>query len=79
MPKFRCLGKEFSINATDLERAPDSVLAEAWKTGDHHTDSVVELGAWPEPDLESLEVRACRTCTAQTMLSGSKLSPCPCS
>lgn len=60
MPKFRCLGKEFSINATDLERAPDSVLAEAWKTGDHHTDSVVELGAWPEPDLESLEVRACR-------------------
>ena len=54
MPKFRCLGKDFSLSAADLERAPHSVLTGAWEASSG--EEAVSLSSWPDPDLDYLEV-----------------------
>ena len=54
MPEFRCLGKTFQVSNADLGRAPDSVLSASWRI--KGSQGVVDLTAWPEPDLEVFQV-----------------------
>lgn len=54
MPSFLCLGKKFQLSQADLDRAPKSVLAEAWAPSSRHT--TVSLQAWPEADLDAFQV-----------------------
>ena len=54
MPSFQCLGKRFKVKQAHLDKAPGSLLKEAWAlaTNEH----AISLDAWPDPDLEVLEV-----------------------
>ena len=54
MPSFRCLGSTFQLSQANLDRAPDSVLAEAWNASSE--SGAVNLDAWSEPDLDVLAV-----------------------
>ena len=54
MPDFVCLGKRFQLSQADLDRAPGSVLAEAW--GASSGSSAVSLDRWPRPDVNVLKV-----------------------
>ena len=55
MPTFLCLGKQVHLHQADLDRAPQSLLAEAW--GATVDNAAVSLSAWPENDLQILQAR----------------------
>ena len=59
MPAFRCLGHLYEVSQQDLERAPASVLAEAWAALEDGTEA--SLHAWPEPSADALKVRLSRS------------------
>ena len=56
MPRFAVQNVVYEISQTNLDKAPQSLLTEAW---DAKTDgAVVELAAWPAPN--GLVFQVCR-------------------
>ena len=54
VPTFQCQGHTNSTSQAALDEAPESVLAEAWRTST--TGAGVNLDAWPAPNMEVLKV-----------------------
>ena len=55
MPKSEVLGLVYEVSQGDLDKAPRSMLAEAWSVAT--SGAAVRLDCWPAPSTATFKVR----------------------